>query len=326
MLLVFLALADLGLQLVVVIVGAIVVWDPSLLTDHLDLFTTPSLKDAIYAAVIATIAYAGIEAASDLAPDLEYEPADLRRVISTGAVVVPLLYTAVAAIALMAVPVVIGPNGPETALAGEFIEEPVLGVVQSYDPAWLADVMQWAVLLVAVPVLVWASNVAMLGLSRHTYVLATNRQIPSWLGKLDRRHATPYVAILIASVLAFGLALPGDVRFLAGVYAFGALLAITIAHVSIVRLRFTDADRERPYRVPLNITVGGRALPLPAIFGGLVSLRCLDQRHPLPRPGAVRRRRLDGLRPDLLLRLPAPDRGNLADPAGQRAGGGAEEA
>ncbi len=33
-LLVFLALADLGLQLVVVIVGAIVVWDPSLLTDH----------------------------------------------------------------------------------------------------------------------------------------------------------------------------------------------------------------------------------------------------------------------------------------------------
>ncbi|MSO42237.1 MAG: universal stress protein [Solirubrobacterales bacterium] len=270
-LLLILAFADLALQLALIAVGVIVVWDPSLLTEHLDLFSTPSLKDAIYAVVIATIAYAGIEAASDLAPDLEYEPGDLKRVIATGAVMVPLLYTAVAAVALMAVPVVAGPNGPETALAGEFVEQPVLGVAQSYDPAWVSEVMQWAVVVIAVPILIWASSVAMLGLSRHTYVLATNRQIPSWLGKLDRRHATPYVAILIAAVLAFGLAIPGDVEFLAGVYAFGALLAITIAHVSIVRLRFTDPERERPYRVPLNVRFRGTKLPLPAIFGALVS-------------------------------------------------------
>ena len=270
-LLLILAFADLALQLALIAVGVIVVWDPSLLTEHLDLFSTPSLKDAIYAVVIATIAYAGIEAASDLAPDLEYEPGDLKRVIATGAVMVPLLYTAVAAVALMAVPVVAGPNGPETALAGEFVEQPVLGVAQSYDPAWVSEVMQWAVVVIAVPILIWASSVAMLGLSRHTYVLATNRQIPSWLGKLDRRHATPYVAILIAAVLAFGLAIPGDVEFLAGVYAFGALLAITIAHVSIVRLRFTDPERERPYRVPLNVRFRGTELPLPAIFGALVS-------------------------------------------------------
>ena len=105
---------------------------------------------------------------------------------------------------------------------------------------------------VAVPVLVWAANISMLGLSRHVYVLATNRQIPSWAGKLQRTHATPYVAIGIAAVLAFALAIPGDIEFLAGVYAFGALLAATIAHLSIIRLRFTDPDRERPYRVPLE--------------------------------------------------------------------------
>ena len=35
----------------------------------------------------------------------------------------------------------------------------------------------------------------MLGLSRHVYVLATNRQVPSWLGKLGSR-STPYIAIL----------------------------------------------------------------------------------------------------------------------------------
>jgi APA family basic amino acid/polyamine antiporter len=269
--LVLLALADLGLQLVVIIVGAIVVFDPSLLTAELDLFSSPSFEDVIYSLVLATIAYAGIEAASDLAPDLEFEPRDLKRVLSTGIAIVPLLYAGVAAVSLMAVPVVAGPDGAETALAGGLIEEPVLGVVQAYDPAWVADVMQWAVVLIAVPVLFWAAHTSMLGLSRHVYVLARNRQIPSWAGKLERTYSTPYIAIAIAAVLAFALAVPGDIRFLAGVYAFGALLAVTIAQVSIVRLRVSEPERERPYEVPFNLRVRGHRLPVPAILGALLS-------------------------------------------------------
>jgi basic amino acid/polyamine antiporter, APA family len=269
--LVLLALAELGLQLLVIVVGLIVVLNPDLLTDQLDLFSSPSVEDIVYSAVVATIAYAGIEAASDLAPDLEFEPDDLSRVLSFGAIAIPLIYAGIAAVALMAVPVVPSPDGPETALAGPFIEEPILGVVQSYDPGWLADVMKWTVMLVAVPVLFWAANTSMLGLSRHVYVLATNRQIPSWAGKLERTHSTPYIAIVIAAVLALALAIPGDIRFLASVYAFGALLAVTIAQVSVVRLRVTEPELQRPYRVPLDVTVGGHRLPLPAIIGALIS-------------------------------------------------------
>ncbi len=269
--LVVLALAELGLQLLVIVVGLIVVLHPDRLTAHLDLFTSPSVKDIVYSLVIATIAYAGIEAASDLAPDLEFEPADLKRVLGVGAVAIPLIYAGIAAVALMAVPVVTGPHGPETALAGKYIEEPILGVVANYNPAWLADVMKWAVMLVAVPVLFWAANTAMLGLSRHVYVLATNRQIPSWAGKLEKNYSTPYIAIIIAALLALALAIPGDIRFLARVYAFGALLAVTIAQVSIVRLRVIEPDLERPYRVPWNVRIGSHELPLPAIAGALIS-------------------------------------------------------
>jgi len=255
--LVFLALADLGLLLIVIGIGLFTVLEPSLLTAELDLFASPSAEDLIYAAVVATVAFAGIEAASDLAPDLEFEPGDLRRVLSSGVVLVPLLYAGIAAIALMAVPVVATPDGPQTALGDTYIEAPVLGVVQNFDPAWLADAMQWAVLAIAVPVLIWAANTSMLGLSRHSYVL----------GKLQSTRSTPYVAIVLAGLLALGLALPSDIKFLAAVYAFGALLAITIAHLSVIRLRFTDPDRERPYRVPLSV---GR-LPLPAVIGAVAS-------------------------------------------------------
>ncbi len=266
-----LALADLGLQLAVIVVGALVVLHPDRLTEQLHLFSDPSFKDIVYAAVVAMLAYAGIEAASDLAPDIDVDRRDLKRIASLGAVAVPLVYAGMAAIALMAVPVVAGPHGPETALGGQYVEEPVLGVVSSFHPGWVADTMRWMVALVAAPVLFWAANTSMLGVSRHIYTLAINRQIPSWLGKLERRNATPYVAIVISGLIALGLVIPTNVKLLAGIYAFGATLAITIAHLSIIRLRVKDPDRRRPFRIPMGIPWRGAELPLPAIVAAVLS-------------------------------------------------------
>jgi len=266
-----LALADIALQLAVILVGLLAVFHPDRLTDQLDLFTSPDFHDIVYAAVVAMLAYAGIEAASDLAPDINVSRRDLKRIVSVGALAVPLVYAGMAAIALMAVPVVVGPNGPETALGHEFVEAPVLGVVSAYHPLWVSDAMRWLVALVATPVLFWAATTALLGVSRHIYTLAINRQIPSWLGKLNRRHATPQVAIAISGVIAIGLVLPTNVKLLAGLYAFGAMLAITIAQLSILRLRVTQPDRPRPFRVPLDLEWRGAQLPLPALLAAIIS-------------------------------------------------------
>ncbi|HYJ23054.1 MAG TPA: universal stress protein [Solirubrobacterales bacterium] len=266
-----LALADLGLQLAVIVVGALVVMHPERLTEQLQLFSDPNFTDIVYAAVVAMLAYAGIEAASDLAPDINVDRRDLKRIASLGAIAVPLVYAGMAAIALMAVPVVAGPNGPETALGSKFVEEPVLGVVSAFHPDWVADSMRWMVALIAAPVLFWAANTSMLGVSRHIYTLAINRQIPSWLGKLERRKATPYVAIVICGVIALGLVIPTNVKLLAGIYAFGATLAITIAHLSIIRLRVKDPERRRPFKIPMGIPWRGAELPLPAIAAAVLS-------------------------------------------------------
>ncbi|HVT00099.1 MAG TPA: universal stress protein [Solirubrobacterales bacterium] len=267
----FFALADLALQLAVIVVGAIVVMHPDRLTSQIDLFSHPSLRDIIYAAVVAMLAYAGIEAASDLAPDIEVGRGDLKRIASLGAIAVPLVYAGMAAIALMAVPVVAGPHGPETALGSRYIQDPVLGVVSAFHPHWLAELMRWVVALVAAPVLFWAATTSMLGVSRHTYTLAINRQIPSWLGKLEKRRATPYVAITICGLIALGLVIPTDIKVLAGLYAFGATLAITIAHLSIIRLRVTMPDRARPFRIPWGMAWGTAELPVPALIAALAS-------------------------------------------------------
>lgn len=266
-----LALADVSLQLAVIMVGVFAVWHPARLTAQLDLFTSPSFKDIVYAAVLAMLAYAGIEAASNLAPDIEVEPRELKRIVSLGAIAVPVVYAGMAAIALMAVPVVAGPHGPETALGGRYVDAPVLGVVSAFHPAGVADAMRWMVALVATPVLFWAASISMLGVSRHIYTLAINRQIPSWLGKLSKPHATPYVAIAISGAIAIGLVVPTSVELLASIYAFGATLAITIAHLSIIRLRIREPDRPRPFRVPWNVSWRGASLPIPSMLAALIS-------------------------------------------------------
>ncbi|MGB0119979.1 MAG: amino acid permease [Solirubrobacterales bacterium] len=270
-----LAGADLLLQLLVVGVGVLVVMNPEVLTRNIDLFTSPGADDIIYSAVLAMLAYAGIEAVANLAPDMDLNPKQFGRVVTRSMWLVPVLYAGMAAIALMAVPVVVGPSGPETELGSTFIEAPVLGVVSAYDPPWLSDVMRWLVALIAAPTLIWAANTAMLGVSRHVYTLAVNRQIPSWLGQLGRRYETPYKAIIGCALVVLVLALMGDVEMLAGVYAFGATLAITIAHLSIIKLRRSMPDADRPFRVPMPIRIGGSEAPLPAVLGALMGTLAL---------------------------------------------------
>ncbi len=262
---------DLLTQLLVVAIGAFVVMNPESLTRHVELFTSPGTTDVIYATVLAMLAYAGIEAVSNLAPDLDLNPRQFSRVVIRAIWLVPLLYAAMAAVALMAVPVYMGPDGLHTELGTTYIEAPVLGVVEAFDPAWLSDGLSWLVAIVASATLIWAANTAMLGVSRHTYTLAVNRQIPSWLGQLGRRYEVPYKAIILCALAVFGLALTGDIEALAGIYAFGATLAITIAHLSVLRLRKSKAEAERPFKAPLNVPFFGAPRPLTAVLGALLS-------------------------------------------------------
>ena len=247
----------------IVLVGAVQLFDLSLLTDSVELGDAPKWDDTIFAGVIAAVALTGIEAASGLAGDLSVGGPDLRRIVMISAVGVLLLFVGLSAVALMAVPVKEG----ATALGGDLIEAPLLGVVSEFEPEWLATGFRYAVGAVGVLVLVQAVNGQMLGIGRLVYSLGTHRQIPSLLSRLDDSRSTPYVAILIAAAIAFGLTLSADIEFLLGIFAFGAMIAFTLAHLSVIVLRFTEPDRERVYGVPFSVRVRGGSVPLPAAAG-----------------------------------------------------------
>jgi APA family basic amino acid/polyamine antiporter len=111
----------------------------------------------------------------------------------------------------------------------------------------------------------------MLGLSRLGYALAVNRQIPSRLGYLHPTTATPVGIIAFGAVAAICLLLPADLEFLAAICAFGATLVFAIVGLSVCRLRYREPNRDRPYRMPLNVPVRGGSLPIPAVLCVLMS-------------------------------------------------------
>jgi APA family basic amino acid/polyamine antiporter len=260
-----LVICDLALQGFVVAYGLVLFFNPDTLLDSIHLGSAPTWSNLLFALTIAVISFTGLESAAGLAGEVRVGRAALKRLVGSGTTTVLVLYAGIALVAVMALPIQDG----HTALATRYVDAPMIGVVAQMKPHWLAETLRYVVGGLAAMTLVAAANSAMLGLSRLAYSLSTNRQIPSGLGRLHPRRSTPYVLILIAGAIAAGLVVPEDLEFLIGIYAFGAMLAFTIAHVSICRLRYSEPERDRPYRVPWSVRVRGGELPLPAALGAL---------------------------------------------------------
>jgi APA family basic amino acid/polyamine antiporter len=263
-----LVVADIAVQLLVIVIGLATFFNWHKLADPIHLGTTPQWNEVVFALGIATVVYIGLESASGLAGEVRISRHGLKRLISFATLTVMVGYVGIAVVALSALPVA----GNSTSLARNYLEAPMLGIAASFPQAWLADTMKYVLATLGAVTLYAAAQSAMLGLSRLAYSLALNRQIPSRLGRLHPTRSTPYVLISIAALLAIALVAPLDLDFLVGILAFGALIGLTIAHLSIVVLRFREPERPRPYMIPGNVRVRGALLPVPAVLGALFGM------------------------------------------------------
>jgi APA family basic amino acid/polyamine antiporter len=259
--------ADLVLQALIIVLGLALVFHPGRLADTVNLGTAPTWADLAFAFPIAVIAFTGLEAAASLAGEVNANVSQIKRLVIPGSLVIVAIYVGIAVVGISALPVHHGVSD----LGVKHIRAPVLGIVEAFHPQWLADVLKYAVAVGGALGLAAAAGASMLGVSRVGYSLATNRQIPSAIGRLSTRWGTPFVIIGAAAVAGAALVIPRDLELLVGIYAFGALLAFTIAHVSVIALRFREPNRPRAYAVPLSFTFRGARVPLPTVAGALVA-------------------------------------------------------
>src|SRR3954453_14979741 len=266
---VFLALTDFLTQLILVVVGCVLVLSPDILLNNVDFGTYPTVGDFLIAIPVGMVAYTGIETISNMAEEARDYGKTIPRSIAGVVGAVTAIYALLPSVALSAMPV---ENG-KTLLAlpkdeGGFASDPILGVVENMNLGSLQDPAEIYVGILAATILFIATNAGLIGVSRLTYSMGQYRQLPERLRQLPPRFRTPYIAIIVFGFIACVAILPGQADFLGTIYAFGAMLSFTMAHLSVIALRVKQPDGERAGRGPLNLRFRGHDVPMFAVFGG----------------------------------------------------------
>jgi APA family basic amino acid/polyamine antiporter len=266
------ALLDLLVQGVLVLLGMAFLLSPSVLGHGLGFASGQDWSDLAFALPLAMLAYTGLETVSNLAEETREPGRALPRSLFSAIGFVVVVTVLIAAIGLSAYPA----TGGETALGDEWLEAPLVGIVAAFDgslPSVLVDVLRFAVGVSGALILIGAATTSMSGITRLTYSLAEHGSLPREFARLERRALVSSESIVIAAGLAIGLivltesAAGGDPAFLASLYSFGVLIAFTAAQLAVIRLRGSEPDLERPYRVRPNVSIRGVSIPLPALVG-----------------------------------------------------------
>jgi APA family basic amino acid/polyamine antiporter len=264
------ALVDLGTQLLLIALGLALLFSPDALTAGTSLGETPSWHSIAFAVPLAMLAYTGLETVANLAEETRRPGRDLPRSLFGAIGLVVVLYAAIAIVGLSAFPAEQG-----TLLGSNWLRAPLVGIaseIRAHVPAFVGDPLQVFVGLSGALILLTAATTSISGFGRLAYSLGEHAQLPRKFGLLRARTLVAPQSIVAAALISIALLagtapLAHPVFFLASLFSFGVLLAFTAAQLAVIKLRFSEPARRRPYRVPLSV---GR-IPVPSLVGAALT-------------------------------------------------------
>lgn len=221
---------------------------------------TPLLGDGgayglLQAAGILFFAFAGYARIATLGEEVKEPARTIPRAIPVALGIALLVYAAVAVSALAAV----GAEGLQVAA-------PLLAAVQSGTLDELAPAVRFGAAVASAGVLL--SLLA--GVSRTTFSMAANSDLPRWLGAVHPARRVPHHAELAIGALVIGLVAVADLRTAIGFSSFAVLVYYGIANASALTL-----GRERRWLAAFGLAgcaTLALALPLRAVVGGALLL------------------------------------------------------
>ncbi len=269
-------------QLLLAILGFILVWSSDSLTLGVDIGSTPSWASIALALSLATLAYTGLETITNFAAEVREPGRTLPRSLFVGIGAVVVINVAVSMVGISAYPVhpVAGaPDGVASGLSTEWLQAPLLGIATAIgdELPWGGGALEAFVGISDALILITVMATAMAGGERLAYAMARYDMLPHAFARPERGASPTGAATLAAAVIAPVLIVLADVvgngaRFLAGLYSFGVLIAMTAAQMAVVRLRVREPELPRPFRVPGNIRWRGAWIPVVSIIGAVLTL------------------------------------------------------
>src|SRR5206468_4628694 len=127
---IFLAIADLVTQVLLVVFGAVLSFNPSVLLHQIHLGVAPTWTELAFALSISMVAYTGIETVSNMAEEARDPGHDVPKTVNYVLIAVLGIFAGISIISLVALPVTQNAAGHySTQLGTTYENDPVLGIV-----------------------------------------------------------------------------------------------------------------------------------------------------------------------------------------------------
>jgi APA family basic amino acid/polyamine antiporter len=275
---VFIAALAFVSHLLLIVLGSVLLLSRKGLGEGLDLGTAPTWNALLFSLALATLAYTGLETVANLASETREPGRTLPRSLFAGIGAVVLVSVAIAAIGISAYPAhpdPAGPGGYASDLGTTWLRAPIVGIAEAFGgslPGWAVDSLRVFLGVTGAIILVATVSTSLSGAGRLAYSMGQRAMLPRAFGRLNQRTLIAPISIAsgatIAVIILVAASFAGrEVRFLASLYSFGALLAFTAAQLAVIWLRFSEPDLRRPFRVPGNVRIRGVPVPLAALVG-----------------------------------------------------------
>jgi len=257
------AIIDLATQVSLVVIGFILLFNPAVLL-HRIFDNWPTFDNLILGIALAAIAYTGIETMSQMAEETRQPEKRVPRSLVMMIFAVLVIFAGISLVSLSAMT-------PQE-LATDWSRDPIAGIAANLPLVLLRDVLKPLIAILGGTILLIATNAGLMGISRLAFSLGSHRLVPPVLSRVHRRFKTPYVSIILFSLVAILILSPGffaaDVfKNMGTLYAFGSLLAFMFAHASILNLRARKPELPRPFKLGWNLCYKGYEMPISAILG-----------------------------------------------------------
>jgi amino acid transporter len=141
----------------------------------------------------------------------------------------------------------------------------LIGGITMYlvGPTILKLIFHAFVVLVGVLILAGAQNTSIVGANGVLNRVAEDGVLTDWFQKPHSRYGTSHriINLIVCLQLLTILLSRGDVYILAALYAFGVIWSFAMKALAVLVLRYTEPEN-RQWKVPGNLSVGGREIPL----------------------------------------------------------------
>ena len=263
-----LCLFAIATQLTIIVIGALFLLNLPYLAHHmrigvLGMDWSPTWPQFWKGVSMAMVAYIGIESIAQLGGEARRPGRTVPRAMLLTMATLFVMYFGISTIALSAI-------HPKI-LSTQYLADPLAGIAAAL-PVGSRFLAPWVGILGAT-ILFVAANAGLIGASRMTFAMGEYYQVPRVFYRLHPKFRTPYVSLsMFAGLAALVILVAKRLTFIADLYNFGAMLAFSLAHLSLLGLRVRQPNLERPFKIPFNIRFGRSKLPISAIIGLLSTI------------------------------------------------------